>query len=43
MDSNSNNLYLLASKQALQPEEVKREQARIKTDIINEEQDLWEY
>jgi gliding motility associated protien GldN len=25
------------------PEEVKREQNRIKTDIINEEQDLWEY
>jgi gliding motility associated protien GldN len=25
------------------PEEVKREQMRIKTDILNEEQDLWEY
>jgi len=25
------------------PDEVKREQTRIKTDILNEEQDLWEY
>ena len=25
------------------PEDVKREQMRIKTDIINQEQDLWEY
>ncbi|MBP5306979.1 MAG: gliding motility protein GldN [Paludibacteraceae bacterium] len=25
------------------PEDVKREQERIKTDILNEEQDLWEY
>lgn len=25
------------------PEDVKREQMRIKTDILNEEQDLWEY
>ena len=25
------------------PEDVKREQQRIKQDILNEEQDLWEY
>ena len=25
------------------PEDVKREQERIKQDILNEEQDLWEY
>lgn len=40
-ESNLQNRMLLEYNAT--PEDVKREQARIKTDIINEEQDLWEY